>query len=179
MVHLIKKYHPIVYSNSDKNNKLLTWGSWYSTFSEFTLFFQKAAIKVKSYKMMITNNDIYPTKWCVAVSNNNQTWENISCIDEHFCLKENQEILYSGGSLKCKVTETRSFAANKHEGYYQFVKFHLSENSYYDSEVKWKQYITIYGFELIGNIFNMPTNICKSYFKPAISLCIAVMTYSV
>ena len=180
MFLLLKKYQPIVYSPYNLNENLLIWGSQYSSEfnkkidNEFTIFFQKVAIKVKSYKIMITNKDVYPIKWYLAVSNNNQTWKNISNVDEHFCKKENQESLYTA-SIKCKINETRTFDTTDHQGYYQFVKFHLIENTYYETSDFWKKLIIIFGFKLYGNIFGQPTNVCKKHLSYAFLFTIFIV----
>ena len=180
MVLLLKKYQPIVYSLSNTNKNLLIWGSQYSSEfnntidNEFTIFFQKVAIKVKSYKIMITNLDVYPVKWYLAVSNNNQTWKNISNVDENICKEENQETMHTI-SIKCKINEAKTFSTTNHQGYYQFVKFHMIENTHYETGDFWKKLIKISGFELQGNIFSQPTNACKNHLSRAFLFTIFIV----
>ena len=165
-------------SNSTQKNKLLKWGtdfisreSEYSTniSNSFIFNFKEAAVRVDSYDMISTDSDVYPTNWTLSVSNDNKDWIIIDRKDQPLCNNAYIEKQPIDNKYFCKKKDRFHFpAASCIPGYYQYVKYHMIQNSYYGTH-NWRDLIKISGFELNGDYLinnkKFPTYRCNAIPK--------------
>lgn len=171
MNHLIKRQLKMklsvdVFSNSPYKNELLNWGKHYKARdsdrdsgdrSFFIFHFKNSAVHITSYELLTYDNNVFPLNWSLSVSNDNETWTNISNVDEPLC---SYQYIHRESELMdyCNYSEKKTFDAINLQGFYQFVKYQITKNSYYGT-YEWYDQFSIYGFELNGDYLITPRKI--------------------
>ena len=155
-----------------RNTKdILTYGKAYSSRNSeteeglrnnFTLMFKRAVVHIDSYDMRSPVSYVFPESWYLQVSNDNETWLNISVNDEPLCNKTFQPD-YS--RIHCNGIQERRYETINNAGYFSFVKFVLVKNSFLLNK-SWLDRIAFSGFELNGDYYLKNDCLCsKQYLR--------------
>ena len=151
---LIETYYP-----SGTTGNILVWNSSFKTRNTqasvdnssknyFIIHFKKHFVSFNSYATLSAKGDVFPVKWILSVSNDNTTWRAIGENEEPACSDENAYKVTNEKKYNCNKIEEKQFSTNC-TGYYSFVKFNMTENSYYNNN-EWLDVIHINGFEMNG-----------------------------
>jgi hypothetical protein len=160
---LNKKLTVEVYSNSTVKYRLLQWGATYRSrtnstsfedYRRFIFFFKDSPVNVESYDIVTSTVDVFPIKWTISGSHDNKTWTIIDSKNESLCSPENYVSRDNGIKDFCSVVEVKHYSLTyPNREYYQYIMFHLLNNSFYPESSIWKDTFVINGFELNGDFF--------------------------
>ena len=172
-----------ILSNCSGKNSLLTWGNTYQSrttdqstdlMNTFIFHFKESAVRIDSYDMISNSNDAFPTKWTLSVSNDNEEWIDIDNKVQYLC---NDYYKYPyDNKYFCRKQERFHFSlTSPKQGYYQYVKYHMIENSFYGID-NWKDLLLINGFEINGDFLlaykKIPTCKCKNTIRTSFFIII-------
>lgn len=146
---------PIEYTKGDRCEKgLISWGDdncyfySYNSSKTFYLSFKESPVSIDKIKIM-TKEDVFPNDFSIFLSNDNKTWINI-IKNETFCDAKNIKTLYKK-SYGCENRAVKYINANKIAGYYFYLKFEMTTNTYEEEEeIYFKNLIAFKGFEIFG-----------------------------
>ena len=113
----------------------------------FIVHFKRHFVHIDSYDTLSYKDEIFPTKWNISVSDDNDTWRVIDHNEEPMCSDANK-YLKDDTKYFCNTNEQKNHVVS-YSGYFSFVKFILIENSFM-SPSKWQNAIMFSGFELNG-----------------------------
>ena len=118
---------------------------------EIIFHFPESPVNVKKIKIE-TAFDVFPNKWEIQISRDNETYESLKQSNEPFCKKE-YTVDYFEKSYACSIADENIFVVSRREDQHAyFVKFVMISNTYYDSS-NYANLITLFGFELIGDLY--------------------------
>lgn len=155
MIGRMKKLSlPIEYTKDHACDKgLISWNDdnchfyYLDSSKTFYLSFKKSPVSIDRVEI-ITEKDVFPNDFSIFLSNDNKTWLNI-IKNETFCDEENI-ISFHTCSTGCKNGSIKYFDAKQIPGYYHFLKFEMTSNTYIEGANKYMNLITFKGFEIFG-----------------------------
>ena len=160
-----KLNYPIFCYGPGNVSQLLQWGLQYYSIlntsinyeeqsTEFIIHFPFTPVFIHKVTTKV-RMDVFPTKWALSVSSDNDTYTPIIDSQQPLCKYQYQNDDDPARTL-CTEYDENTIEADKinqpHSSY--FVKFKLLENSYHSDAIKiYQKLIVFLGYELTGEFF--------------------------